>query len=82
MTCTTGTIMALYPGDGEGGYGFIEADDLERLYFNTSGLQMSSVQFAYLRVGDRCRFTAIDHPKGPRAIEVYVKDVNQQGLPL
>lgn len=82
--CGTGRITALFPstfGD-EGGYGFIEADDGESLYFNISGIQMSSVQFKYLEVGDRCRFTAITHPKGPRAIEVWVADKNQSELPL
>lgn len=79
----TGTIVALYPcGDGSG-YGFIETADGERVYFNASGLQMSSVTFAHLEVGDLAtRFTVIDHPKGPRAIEVHISDKNQQGLPL
>jgi cold shock CspA family protein len=79
-----GRISAIHPstfGD-TGGYGFIESTDGERLYFNVSGLQMSSVPFPSLKVGDRCRFTAIDHPSGPRAIEVFVADPNQQGLPL
>lgn len=78
----TGVIDQLYPSKFESGsgYGFIKSDDDERLYFNASGMQMSSVQFAYLKVGDACRFTAIDHPEGPRAIEVFVADPNQQGL--
>jgi len=80
----TGKIAALYPnGDGSpGGYGFILAADGERLYFNTSGLELSSVSFGGLAVGDRCRFTGIEHPRGPRAIEVFVADKRQQGLPL
>lgn len=82
--CVTGTIAALYPSEYglRGGYGFIRADDGEELYFNTSGLQMSSVPFRGLVVGDRCQFTAIDHPSGPRAIEVLVRDKNQSELPL
>ena len=71
----TGQIARL-----DSGWGFITADDGERLYFNTSGLQLSSVQFQYLNVGDKCRFTAIDHPKGPRAIEVYVADERKGSL--
>jgi cold shock CspA family protein len=79
----TGTIEALHPSQFEsGGYGFITADDGERLYFNTSGLQLSSIPFESLKLGDRCRFTAIDHPEGPRAIEVFVSDPGQRGLPL
>lgn len=82
--CHTGVIAQLCPSDfGEGGgYGFIQADDGERLFFNPSGLQLSSVRFEYLKVGDRCRFTSIEHPKGPRAIEVWVADPNQGALPL
>jgi cold shock CspA family protein len=80
----TGTIEELNASKfaDDGGYGFIRAADGERLYFNTTGLQLSSVQFGFLKVGDPCRFTAIDHPAGPRAIEVFVADPNQQGLPL
>lgn len=80
----TGRIAALFPstfGD-DGGYGFIDSDDGEHLYFGAGGLQMSSVRFEYLEVGMRCRFTDIDHPKGSRAIEVYIADPNQPGLPL
>ena len=82
--CVTGRIAALFQSEfGEGGgYGFIEANDGERIYFNASGLQMSSVRFEHLKVGDRCLFTAIDHPKGARAIEVLVRDPNQTELPL
>ena len=82
--CVTGRISALFQSEvGEGGgYGFIEANDGERIYFNASGLQMSSVRFEHLKVGDRCLFTAIDHPKGARAIEVLVRDPNQTELPL
>lgn len=75
----TGRITQLFPCS-TGGYGFIESDDGEKLYFNTSGLQLSSVRFQYLQVGNACRFTAIDHPKGPRAIEVHVSDPRQLGL--
>ena len=75
----TGKVAQLFPCQG-GGYGFIESDDGERLYFSAHGLQMSSVQFCYLQVGDRCRFTAIDHPKGPRGIEVFVADSRQGSL--
>ena len=78
----TGTIAQLCASkfDGGAGYGFIVAADGERLYFNASGMQLSSVPFALLKEGDACRFTAIDHPDGPRAIEVFVADPNQQGL--
>ena len=82
----TGNIVQLFPStfnDDATGYGFIQTDDGERVYFNASGVQMSSIPFSSMKVGDRAqRFTIIDHPKGPRAIEVFVADPHQQGLPL
>lgn len=73
----TGHIAELTDSEiGPGGFGFIRSDDpaVGRLYFNSSGLQRSSIQFRQLRVGDPCSFTVIEHPKGPRAVEVLVSD--------
>lgn len=84
-----GTITRLEPSEfreGETGYGFItgvdEDDDGARIryFFNRSGVQLSSVPIDGMKVGDPCNFTPIDHPDGPRAIEVRVVDRNQQGL--
>lgn len=83
----TGHIAALKPSqfvDG-GGYGFIQSDDQAggRLYFNSSGVQRTSVPFSSMKVGDPCYFTEIVHPDGPRAIEVLVaSSFGQRGLPL
>jgi cold shock CspA family protein len=66
----TGRIRRL---DFDKNYGFIQADDDGTSYFFlSSSLEMTGPRFHVLSVGNRVAFTPIDHPKGPRAIEVRV----------
>lgn len=63
-----GTIESL-----RGTYGFIRGEDGVSRFFLPSGLQPTpGVTFEDLRVGMQAEFVHIDHPRGPRAIEVSV----------
>jgi cold shock CspA family protein len=65
-------------------FGFIEGDDGCEYFFHKSGLQATTFKFHELCDGkrtkgpaDRVAFTVIDHPKGPRAIEVRVLEATE-----
>lgn len=62
-----GTIERLLPT-----FGFIRGDDRIGRFFIPSGLQAGGVQFSALRVGMQVGFIHIDHPRGPRAIDILV----------
>jgi cold shock CspA family protein len=72
-----GVVVEVHPEPMGGGWGFIRpvqsGTGIARAYFNASGLQQLTKRFADLQVGDRVDFTPIDHPKGPRAIEILVR---------
>ena len=56
-------------------YGFILGEDEVSYFFMPSGLQRSSVQFDDLTAGQAVEsFIAIVHPKGPRAIEIMIRE--------
>jgi|PlaIllAssembly_1097288.scaffolds.fasta_scaffold859102_2 cold shock CspA family protein len=56
-------------------YGFIRGRDSVSRFFLPSALQVTQgVAFEDLRIGSRVEFVHIDHPRGPRAIEVIVLD--------
>jgi len=69
-----GTIKSLPEDRDTGerrGFGFIMGeDDVERFFLATALQQFSPTRFDALDVGDPVTFTGIDHPRGPRAIEV------------
>lgn len=65
----TGTIRTLRET-----YGFINGADGIDYFFIPSGLQMTTRRFHELSVGDDVQFIPIEHPKGPRAIEILVKE--------
>lgn len=53
-------------------FGFIRGEDGISRFFIPTGLQQTTIRFDEVKVGMRVEFTEIDHPKGPRAIEVRV----------
>lgn len=54
-------------------FGFIKAEDGERLFFLPSAIQRNSPrQFEQCAAGQRVKFVRIEHPRGPRAIDVKV----------
>lgn len=54
-------------------FGFIRsADGLSSYFFVASGLQQTTLKFDDLKEGLKVQFTPIDHPRGPRAIEIHV----------
>ena len=53
-------------------FGFIRGDDKTSYFFIPQGMQRTTVRFDALKPGMRVEFTTIEHPKGPRAIEVRV----------
>ena len=56
-----------------GTYGFIRGEDRVSYFFIPTGMQQTqTITFADVQVGMRARFTHIDHPRGPRAIEVLI----------
>lgn len=62
----TGTIESLYNT-----YGFIRGTDRVSRFFLPSALQATTtVAYEDLSIGDRVEFVHIDHPRGPRAIEI------------
>lgn len=64
-----GTVESLH-----GSYGFIRGDDRISRFFIPTGLQTSQrVTFTDIAVGMRATFIHIDHPKGPRAIEIRIE---------
>lgn len=65
----TGTIRTLRET-----FGFINGQDGIDYFFIPSGLQMTTYRFHELKVGDDVQFIPIEHPKGPRAIEILVKE--------
>lgn len=55
-------------------FGFIRGTDGVSRFFLPSGLQKTQgVTFESLRVGMQVEFVHIDHPRGPRAIEVLIR---------
>lgn len=69
----TGTIESLNrktPNAARPTFGFI-ACGRKSYFFAPSGMDMTSeVAFDDLRPGMRVTFTLIDHPRGPRAIQI------------
>ncbi len=64
----TGKVKKLNPT-----FGFLRGDDGDEFFFLPTALQKScGVEFSQLSVGQRVQFTAIEHPKGMRAIEIMV----------
>lgn len=64
----TGKIKKLNPT-----FGFISGDDGDDFFFLPTALQKSTaVEFSQLRVGQGVQFTAIEHSKGMRAIDILV----------
>ena len=56
-------------------YGFIRGEDGVSRFFMPSGLSQDGnggTAFSDMSVGDRVEFVHIDHPRGPRAVEVVV----------
>ena len=54
-------------------YGFIRGEDSVSRFFLPSAMQATpGVTFEQLQVGDQVSFAHIDHPRGPRAIEIRV----------
>jgi len=53
-------------------FGFIRGDDNISRFFIPTGLQATTIKFDDMKVGMRVEFSEIEHPKGPRAIEVRV----------
>lgn len=53
-------------------FGFIRGEDRVSYFFIPNGMESTTVKFDSLKPGMRVGFTPIDHPKGPRAIEVRV----------
>lgn len=54
-------------------FAFIKTDNGERLFFLPSAIQRNSPrQFEQLAAGQRVKCVRIDHPRGPRAIDVKV----------
>ena len=59
-------------------FGFIRGEDSVSRFFLPSAIQHTSpVQFDGVAVGHRVEFVHIDHPRGPRAIEVRVLNQSQ-----
>lgn len=53
-------------------FGFIRGEDKVSYFFIPQGMQQTTTRFDALKVGMKVEFTTLDHPKGPRAIEVRV----------
>lgn len=64
-----GTVKTIKKAEG---YGFITHEDtgIDHFFHRTSIERTSTLQFDDLEVAFPVEFTAIDGPKGPRAIEV------------
>jgi cold shock CspA family protein len=56
------------------GYGFIHGADGTDYFFHRTGLEMTTWKFDDLKTSIEVVFTAIQAPKGPRAIEIRVVD--------
>jgi cold shock CspA family protein len=55
-------------------YGFIRGEDGVSRFFLPSALQQTiGITFEELQTGMRVEFIHIDHPRGPRAIEILVR---------
>jgi len=70
-----GTIKSLPQDHTTGerrGYGFIRDDAGGNWFFHKRAIQAFGPAFADLQEGDPVTFTPIEHPKGPRAIEVRI----------
>lgn len=63
----TGTVKALFPGDG---YGFLEGKDERQVYFNEASVLDG--HFDQLRVGTTVRFAEEMGEKGPQASTVAI----------
>jgi len=56
------------------GYGFIESDNGERIFFHQRWLKR--IRFRDLKVGDEVAFTINQGPRGPRASNlIYPEDI-------
>lgn len=53
-------------------FGFLMGEDGVSRFFIPTGLQTTTLKFDDLHSGMAVEFTPIDHPKGPRAIEIRV----------
>lgn len=53
-------------------YGFIRGDDGVSRFFLPSALSPLGVTFDGLTIGTRVKFVHIEHPRGPRAIEINI----------
>lgn len=56
------------------GYGFIAGQDGIDYFVHWTAMQKDTKKFRELEVGDRVQFEIFNAPKGPRAIEVRVKN--------
>lgn len=56
------------------GYGFVAGNDGIDYFIHWTAMRKDTKKFRELAIGDRVDFEAIEAPKGPRAIEVFVKD--------
>ena len=64
-----GKIKRLIRGRG---YGFIEAEDGKELFFHRTGLQ--GVDFESLKAGQVVEYDTEQDPKGPRAVNIRIKE--------
>lgn len=53
-------------------FGFIQGEDMNSYFFIPPGLQRTTIPFEGLKEGFAVEFTPIQHPRGPRAIEIRV----------
>jgi len=67
----TGTIARL---ERQKAYGFITGEDGKDHFFHISGLEQTTLRYDQLEEGMPVTFTAIEGPKGKRAIEVRVAE--------
>jgi len=64
-----GKIKNLVEGRG---YGFIEAEDGEEIFFHRTGVQ--GADFESLKAGQVVEYDTEQSPKGPRAVNVRIKE--------
>lgn len=64
------------------GHGFIRGDNTVGYFFLPNGVQrLSPVAFDDSVPGDRVDFVEIQHPRGPRAIEVHITHAAEETRP-
>ena len=69
VTPPRGTVIKLFP---ERGYGFLEAEDGEEVYFHQNSVLNG--KFKYLSIGDRVRYSFEMGDKGPQASSVALSN--------